>query len=174
MIDFSPLHDEQLPHDVDFVYLGDGQVISQAAELLANRCMSAALREHVCQGKRIYAEGGGLAYLCEELHTPDFCREMLGILPATAKYMPSELNSMATTITTQAKSWLTEADESYRVYRQTQWEIQPHERATILAAADNGTADVIQRHQAIGSRLQWHFASQRHLIDRCLQPCQQH
>ena len=50
-----------------------------------NHCLHAALREHVCSGRRIYAEGGGMAFLCQHLVLPDGRRAaMAGVLPATA------------------------------------------------------------------------------------------
>src|SRR5438445_640566 len=68
--DFSPLRDEALPADADIVYIGCGRPDLHAGELSDNFCLMLALRDHVCAGKRIYAEGGGLAYLCQQLALP--------------------------------------------------------------------------------------------------------
>ncbi len=84
IIDFSPLRDEVLP-DADVVYLGCGHPELEAEALAANHCMLLALRNHVRGGRRVYAEGGGLAYLCEHMETPKGEFEpMLGVLPAIA------------------------------------------------------------------------------------------
>ena len=68
---FSPLRDESLPPETDIVYLGCGSPQDHAEALAANHCMMTALKEHVCSGRRIYAEGGGLAYLCQHVETAD-------------------------------------------------------------------------------------------------------
>ena len=71
IIDFSPLHDESLPPETDLVYIGCGHPERFATELSDNHCMMLALRNHLCAGRRIYADGGGLAYLCQYLETPE-------------------------------------------------------------------------------------------------------
>ena len=86
---FSPLRDECLPADTDIVYLGCGSPHEHAAALAENHCMLMALKEHVCSGKRIYAEGGGLAYLCQHVEMADGKRTpMVGALRAVAKRNP--------------------------------------------------------------------------------------
>ncbi|HEV3025123.1 MAG TPA: hypothetical protein VGX76_21780, partial [Pirellulales bacterium] len=86
VIDFSPLRDEVLP-ECDVVYLGCGHPERAAEALTGNHCMLLAMRNHVRSGGRVYAEGGGLAYLCEHLVTPDGRTvPMVGVLPAVARY----------------------------------------------------------------------------------------
>ena len=63
LIEFSPLRDEALPVGVDLAMIGCGMPDHHADLLAANFSMIAALREHVCRGRRIYTEGGGTAYL---------------------------------------------------------------------------------------------------------------
>src|SRR5690606_21378146 len=65
VVDFSPLRDEALPLGTDIVYFGCGHPERYAEALASNHCMMLAIREHVCAGRRIYAEGGGVAYLCQ-------------------------------------------------------------------------------------------------------------
>jgi cobyrinic acid a,c-diamide synthase len=79
LVPFSPLHDARLP-DVDGVYIGGGYPEAHAAELAANRSMRQSLR-----GRTIYAECGGLMYLCDAIRTRDGrTHEMAGILRGTA------------------------------------------------------------------------------------------
>ena len=85
LCDFSPLGDERLPEGTDIVYFGCGHPQRFAQALSENQCLASALRQHVCNGQRLYAEGGGLAYLCEQIETADGRRfAMAGVLPAVA------------------------------------------------------------------------------------------
>lgn len=63
LVEFSPLRDEALPEAVDLVMIGCGFPDVHAEKLASNLSMMAALRQHVCRGRRIYTEGGGTAYL---------------------------------------------------------------------------------------------------------------
>lgn len=80
---FSPLHDEGIPEGTDVVYLGCGHPENADARLAANLCMKMSLCKHVFAGGRVYAEGGGLAYLCEAIERENGLRTpMVGLLPA--------------------------------------------------------------------------------------------
>ena len=57
LVEFSPLRDERLPDGVDLVMIGCGHPDEHADLLASNMSMIAALREHVCRGRRIYSEG---------------------------------------------------------------------------------------------------------------------
>ena len=58
LVEFSPIRDEALPQGVNLVMIGCGLPDLYAEKLAANLSMMAALRQHVCRGNRIYAEGG--------------------------------------------------------------------------------------------------------------------
>ncbi|MFO0959780.1 MAG: cobyrinic acid a,c-diamide synthase [Isosphaeraceae bacterium] len=63
LVDFSPLRDERIPDLCDLVILGCGYTERHAEALGANHSLIGALRAFACRGRRIYAEGGGMAYL---------------------------------------------------------------------------------------------------------------
>jgi cobyrinic acid a,c-diamide synthase len=65
IVPFSPMRDK-LP-EVDGVYLGGGYPELFAAELSKNRILLDELRSRAGQGLPVYAECGGLMYLCESL-----------------------------------------------------------------------------------------------------------
>jgi cobyrinic acid a,c-diamide synthase len=78
---FSPLHDSHLPR-VDGIYIGGGYPEAHAAELEANAAMRAEISAFAAQGGVIYAECGGLMYLCSQLRTlegRDY--SMCGVVP---------------------------------------------------------------------------------------------
>lgn len=82
---FSPLHDAGLPPEARGVYLGGGFPEVYAADLAANTPMLDALRAAAARGTPIYAECGGLMYLCRTLGDLRGARhEVVGLVPANA------------------------------------------------------------------------------------------
>jgi cobyrinic acid a,c-diamide synthase len=82
MIYFSPLS-ERLP-DVDLLYLGGGYPELHAAVLSSSPC-TAEIRMAAEKGLPIYAECGGLTYLCRTLTIQGSEYRMAGVLPAEAE-----------------------------------------------------------------------------------------
>jgi len=82
LIEFSPLSDEQLPEDVDAIYLGGGYPELYAQALSENSRLLAQIRSFAAGGKPIYAECGGMMVLAESLTTlnNEFF-PMAGVLP---------------------------------------------------------------------------------------------
>ncbi|POZ51478.1 cobyrinate a,c-diamide synthase [Methylovulum psychrotolerans] len=84
LVFFSPLADNGLP-DVDSLYLPGGYPELHITALAANQAMQAALQTHFRQGKRIYAECGGMLYLLESLtNKAGEVGAMVGLLPGHA------------------------------------------------------------------------------------------
>jgi cobyrinic acid a,c-diamide synthase len=82
LIPFSPIADATLPV-ADGLYLGGGYPEVHAAQLAANEPMKAAIRAHARAGAPIYAECGGLMYLCDAIRMGgDF--PMVGLVPGIA------------------------------------------------------------------------------------------
>jgi len=81
---FSPLRDGELP-DCDGVYLGGGYPEVFAAGLEENAAMRASLAGAAAAGMPVYAECGGLVYLCRSLETDGRERSMAGVLPLQAR-----------------------------------------------------------------------------------------
>ncbi|NEO82657.1 MAG: cobyrinate a,c-diamide synthase [Spirulina sp. SIO3F2] len=85
LIPWSPLA-ESLPLQAQGVYLGGGFPEMFAMELAANKAARDDLNNAIAQGLPVYAECGGLMYLCEAITT--FEGEtwpMVGVLPATVR-----------------------------------------------------------------------------------------
>jgi cobyrinic acid a,c-diamide synthase len=84
LIRFSPIHDPNLP-TVDGLYLGGGYPEAHPAELAGNFSMRQQIADFASAGGAIYAECGGLMYLCSEIRTLDGgSYPMCGVVPARA------------------------------------------------------------------------------------------
>ena len=170
VIDFSPLHDDRLP-EADVVYLGCGHPETMARVLSDNDCMRLALREHVRRGGRVYAEGGGMAYLCHQLEAEDgSLHRMVGVLPAIARLNPQPSEPLAVSATLAEGCWLGPPGEQVRGYLSDRWVLEPTGLFTPGLAEPEYHRDVIQCCHVIGSRIHLDFAAQLHLLVGFFQP----
>jgi cobyrinic acid a,c-diamide synthase len=171
IVDFSPLRDESLPPDTDLVYLGCGHPERYAAALSENHCMKAALRSHLAAGHRLYAEGGGAAYLCQQMETPKGeWKRMVGIFPAAASLKRAPQRSAPVEVTLNRPNWLGAANARLRGYRNPRWEVRPLGRLTCFASDDPNHCDLMGSFRAIGSLLHLDFAAQPASLDRFFYP----
>lgn len=145
IVTFSPLTDESLP-ECDIVYLGAGQPEQFAARLNENQCMKASLRGYYRRGGRLYAEGAGLAYLCQEIETLDGVRQpMVGAIPAVARQqMAASMEPLE--VTTARTTWLAQAGARIRGYANRRWELD------FTGDVAPGVLEPSHRHQMITSR----------------------
>jgi cobyrinic acid a,c-diamide synthase len=92
VVPFSALDDEDLPPDLDAVYLGGGFPELYAHAIAANRGMRRALHQTAQRGAPIYAECGGLMALGTALITLDGERvEAFGLLPLVSRMTRDQL-----------------------------------------------------------------------------------
>lgn len=85
LVPFSPISDKEIP-DVDGLVFGGGFPEMFLTELSGNLSMKDSIREAAAAGMPIYAECGGLMYLCREI--VDFegeTYEMAGLVPAVTR-----------------------------------------------------------------------------------------
>ena len=171
LVAFSPLRDDRLPANTDVVYLGCGHPERFAEQLARNDCMKAALRDHLRRGRRIYAEGRAMAYLCQQLDANDgqFHR-MVGLFPAVAHILPGRSEPSPVEITLKRTTWFGSAGSPLRGYRSNNWSIEPLDSLSGCVAQANYQYDVVERDQAVGSRLSLHFAAQPELLSAFLHP----
>jgi cobyrinic acid a,c-diamide synthase len=80
---FNTLRDERLPN-VDGLFLGGGFPETQMAALEANAGLRAEILNASENGLPIYAECGGMMYLCRTISWRGRCREMVGAIPFDA------------------------------------------------------------------------------------------
>jgi len=88
IVEFSPVCDPGLPR-VDGLFLGGGFPEYRMAELEANRGMRESVADFVARGGPVYAECGGLMYLCKRLHWKGQRRAMAGALNAEVEMRPT-------------------------------------------------------------------------------------
>lgn len=67
LVYFSPLHDEELPKNLDFLYLGGGYPEIFKEKLSKNKTMRNSIKKELENGLRCFAECGGLMYLTESI-----------------------------------------------------------------------------------------------------------
>ena len=83
LVFFNALTDKRLPA-VDGLFLGGGFPETQMAALEANAAMRNDIRTAAENGLPIYAECGGMMYLCREIAWNGEHREMAGVIPFDA------------------------------------------------------------------------------------------
>jgi cobyrinic acid a,c-diamide synthase len=171
IVDFSPLRDETLPPQVDLVYFGCGHPERYAAALSENHCMAAALRSHVCAGRRIYSEGGGTAYLCRQMETPDGrFLPMVGILPAIARLAGAPRPVEPVELSLSEANWFGSRGDRLRGYLNPNWRLDPlGNLGSFVAEADYRYA-LVGTFQCVGSLLHFDFGAHPAFLDHFFFP----
>jgi cobyrinic acid a,c-diamide synthase len=169
--DFSPLRSEDLPWDTDVVYLAAGKLDRFADALARNHCLKQSLRNFVNQGGRVYAEGGGLAYLCERLVLADGQEfPMTGLLPAIALAKTPLVAPRPVELTFGPRVWLGERGTALRGYADEAWSLIPQPGLMSLAQEPARRGDLVGTQRVIASPLQVDFAGQPHLVASFFRP----
>lgn len=164
---FSPLRSPELPPDTDVVYFGCGRIDRHAEALAANLCLRQSVQSFAASGGRIYAEGGGLAYLCRQIILDDGQRlPMANALPAIASRNPHPDPVQPAVVRLRRATWLGEAFQELRGYLNTAWRVTPWGTLTDLALEPERTGDLLGRRNVVGSRLHFHFAAHPQVL-RC-------
>lgn len=89
LVPFSPLADRQLPERLDGLYFGGGYPELHAAALAQNAALRAEITQLAHHGRPIYAECGGLMYLCTTLRDlAGLSHSMLGLVPTACAMEP--------------------------------------------------------------------------------------
>ena len=88
IIFFSPQQAKDLPENIQGLYFGGGFPEIYAAQLAKNQSLLAGLRRVHAAGMPIYAECGGLMYLCRSINWRGQGGEMVGVIPADVEIRP--------------------------------------------------------------------------------------
>jgi len=163
LVEFSPLRDETLPDRADLVMIGCGCPDLHADALARNHSLIGSLREHVCQGQRIYSEGGGTAYLGRSMILDGDRRVAgAGILPFDAELLKNPAPPMPVTRTLTRDCWLGPSGTVVRGYKSGRWRLIPGADPLdcpscfgSLTAQD----DVYFHHHAVGGLIHLHLGA---------------
>lgn len=165
VVDFSPLRDERLPEGTDIVYLGCGHPDRYAAQLGGNHCMRLALHDHLRNGGRVYAEGGGLAYLCQQMEAADGqWQRMVGIFPAVARIQKNSGPPTPVEVTLDCDTWLGPRGVRLRGYRSPCWRLEPAGKLAGCVSQGDQEYGLVKSGRALGSLLHLNFAAQPGLL----------
>jgi cobyrinic acid a,c-diamide synthase len=167
LIDFSPLKSECLPGSVDLVWLGCGHPERCPERLSRNICLQQSLQAYVRDGGHVYAEGGGLAYICETMHCATGSYPMAGLLPAEARYVPSAARAVELQLV--GNPWL--GQRQVRGYLNPCWVITPRANCIDYSARSACPLSLVGSQHVIGSRVHLHFAAQPQLLKSIWRPC---
>jgi len=89
LVFFSPIAGDDLPPDIDGLYLGGGYPELFGDQLAENRKLREGIKAKSNAGMPIYGECGGFMYLCESLFDQDGNRyPMAGCFPFTTRMFP--------------------------------------------------------------------------------------
>jgi cobyrinic acid a,c-diamide synthase len=89
VVHFSPIHDPDLPPDLDGIYFGGGYPELYAPALSENSRLRRQVRAKSLAGMPIYGECGGMMYLCREIGDLEGrAHSMTGCLPLATRMLP--------------------------------------------------------------------------------------
>jgi cobyrinic acid a,c-diamide synthase len=162
LVEFSPVRDEALPPGADLVLIGCGFPDLHAEKLSSNLSMMAALRQHVCEGRRIYSEGGGTAYLGRTMIINGQVVPGAGILPFNAQLLPQPEPPIPVTRILLHDSWLGPKGTTVRGYKSCRWRLkQSVEPLECRACSGSLTTDndFFYHHHAVGSMIHLHLGA---------------
>lgn len=162
LVEFSPIRDGALPQGVDLVMVGCGTPDLHAAELASNLSMTAALRQHVCRGKRIYAEGGGAAYLGGAMIIDGRSYPGVGIFPCESELSADPHPPTPVTRTLTRDCWIGPRETEVRGYLSGRWVVRPNDQAFDCPSCYGTLSrdrDLYFRHHAVGGMIHLHLAA---------------
>ena len=176
LVRFSPLRDKTLP-SVDGLYFGGGYPELYAKALSENIEFRGEVRRFCTSGKPVYAECGGLMYLCAAIRTiSGESFPMVSWFDAVA-VMNDRLQALGyVEATLQKSSFLGHADEAFRGhqfrYSTLEWQ-SPSLSLYHLRRKRNGevSEEGYSRGNVVGSYVHAHWASNSQLPKNFAQAC---
>jgi cobyrinic acid a,c-diamide synthase len=175
LVEFSPIHDPTLP-DVDGVYIGGGYPELHAAQLAANVGMRNDLRAFAERGRPVYAECGGLMYLCDAIQDHAGMRHaMLGLLQGCA-VMTDRLQALGyVEVETRSRTLLGPAGTKFRghQFRHSRLDttLVPELYAMTITRSGQASSEGYGRENLVGSYVHAHWASTPGVAEAFVESC---
>ncbi len=172
---FSPLADTDLPAGTSGVYIGGGFPELYARQLSTNRPLLNALRGAAERGLPVYAECGGLMYLCEGIVDLEGARHrMAGLIGGWSTLDGSRLSIGYRDATALRSSFLLSAGERVRGH-EFHWsqmrEPVPEESAAYRFDGVQGRCEGYASGGILATYLHLHFGADARLAPRFVSAC---
>lgn len=161
LVPFDPLVADSLPENCDALYAGGGFPEVFAPVLSQNESLIASVRHALEEGLAVWAECGGLLWLCDQL---DGAR-MLGAIPASA-HMTDKLTIGYRTAVTQVSSPFGPPGVELRGHEFHRSALQPPGEALELGARFGGGRGGYATDRLFASYLHQHLASTPEVVER--------
>lgn len=126
LVYFSPIRDKNIPDNTGLLYFGGGYPELFAYELSQNSSMRKSITRYIKSGGQIYAECGGLVYLCSDLKTLNGqIFPMVGALPFRSKMLTKRQSLGYVEVTFTSDCILGEQGQSIRGHEYHYSDIEP-------------------------------------------------
>ncbi len=176
IVEFSPISDRKLP-DVDGLYIGGGYPEVHAAALADNESLRREMLAFCRTGRPVYAECGGLMYLCDGLRQVDGSRyPMVGWFNADA-VMSSRLQALGyVEVITKDETTLGPAGQPFRGhqfrYSTLEWKSTSQEVYDLRRRRDGQAFfEGFRKGRVLGSYVHAHWASNSSIPESFVNAC---
>lgn len=179
VVPFSLISDETAP-DVHGLYLGGGFPEAHAERLSGNRSMRESIRHAIDRGMPVYAECGGLLYLCRDLLDSHGARyDMVGAIAATAQMQSRLVGLGYVTLEAEQDTLLLRKGEQVRGHEFHFSTVHLDEPEPLAFRSHEGRGlsdgrDGITRHNLLASYTHLHFAGAPVLAERFIDACRRY
>ena len=166
LVPFSPILDSRLPEGLGGIYLGGGYPELHAEKLTANSQLRSQILASSLKGMPIYAECGGLMYLCRELTDMNGrIHPMTGCFSFSTRMLQRLKTLGYREITLNNDTILGQAGQKIRGHEFHYSEIIPPADAPVVYAVtsrfgESGIEEGFQVNNTLGSYIHLHFGSQ--------------
>jgi len=166
LVPFSPIADSRLPEGLGGIYFGGGYPELHAEKLAANSHLRSQVLAFSLKGMPIYAECGGLMYLCTELTDMDGRNHpMTGCFSFSTRMLKRLRTLGYREITLKKNTILGQAGRKIRGHEFHYSEIFPAVEApgvyeVTSRSGESGVEEGFQVNNTLGSYIHLHFGSQ--------------
>jgi cobyrinic acid a,c-diamide synthase len=177
IVPFSPIVDSRLPEGLVGIYFGGGYPELHAEKLAANSQLRSQVLAYSLKGMPIYAECGGLMYLCRELTDMDGrIHPMAGCFSFSTRMLQRLKTLGYREITLKIDTILGQAGQTIRGHEFHYSEIIPPAEAPGVYAVTSrfGESEIeegFQVNNTLGSYIHLHFSSQPNAATAFVRAC---